>query len=57
MGYTLENPVILCNFVEEKEMWFQTVIYVILKDRNVGLILDENLSFLDMMEPHLSSIQ
>ena len=32
-------------------MWVQTVIYVILKGRNGGLILDANRSFGDMMEP------
>ena len=37
-------------------MWFQPVIYVILKDRNGRLILDESLSYLDMIEPHISSI-
>ena len=30
---------------------------VILKDRNGRFIMNENLSILDMMEPHISSIQ
>ena len=37
-------------------MWSQNVIYVILKDRNGKLILDENRSFLGMMEPHISPL-
>ena len=38
-------------------MWVQTVIYVILKVKLEDFILDENRSFWDMMEPHISSIQ
>ena len=34
-------------------MWVQTIIYVILKGQNGGLILDENHSFSNIMEPHL----
>ena len=38
-------------------MWFQTVIYVILKDKNGRFILDENLSCLGMIPPRISCIQ
>ena len=38
-------------------MCIQTVIYVILKGGNEGLILDANRSFWDMMKPHISFIQ
>ena len=37
-------------------MWFHNVIYAILKDQNGRIMCDENLSFLDMMESHVSSI-
>ena len=57
MGNSSGNLIILCNFIYEKEIYVQTVIYVILKRQNGGLILDANRSFWDMMKPHISSIQ
>ena len=38
-------------------MWVQNVVYVILKGQNGRLILNENLSFLVMVEQHTSTIQ
>ena len=53
MGNSSENCVILCSFLLAVEMWDQNIIYVILKGQNGRLnILHDNLSFLDMMEPH-----
>ena len=45
-----------CETSIRREMLLQNVIYVILKVWNGRLILDENISFLDWMVPHMSSI-